>query len=373
MPHRQGAQERDGGGTDASATAGTAACTSGSAGCGGSRSAAAGRAVGSAPATAIAAPCCLAGKLLMDAVAAVCITEPAAVRAELAAAAMTPAGEREDGSMALVRGLVYEVRHLLDRGPRCLLPRLGRDGRTASYDPNGMAAADPCPPIAIPRTDSRSGPSATTSGGIGATGTAGEQAPLQSLRVEGVPLVAVALRTLAAVCGCSRRAARLAYTAGALDVVEAAGKRLTRGSVLEGEVERLYVALAARCQAATEDICTGSDVRGLIALMVATLNATHCRPGDSEAPPNSSSRVAMAGTPAAAQPTAAVISLQPAVRVLQEAVEADEPLVPVESMDEGGRLLLEEMLERQAMIADGSFDLERSFDDFRLVVGDSTL
>ncbi|KXZ51364.1 hypothetical protein GPECTOR_13g853 [Gonium pectorale] len=129
-------------------------------------------------------------------------------------------------------GLVYEARYLLNRGPRCLLPRLGRDGRTASYDPNGMAAADPCPPIAIPRADTRSGPSATASGSMGATGTAGDlqQAHLPLLRVEGVPLVAVALRALAAVCGCSRRAVRLAYTAGALDAVEAAGKRLTRGS-----------------------------------------------------------------------------------------------------------------------------------------------
>eukprot|EP00198_Chlamydomonas_reinhardtii_P001113 XP_001690448.1 predicted protein [Chlamydomonas reinhardtii] len=60
-------------------------------------------------------------------------------------------------------------------------------------------------------------------------------------------------------------------------------------------------------------------------------------------------------------------------QVLSEAVEADEPLVPVEAMDEGGRLLLEELIERQEMIADGSFDLENSFDDFRLVVGDNTL
>ena len=34
-------------------------------------------------------------------------------------------------------------------------------------------------------------------------------------------------------------------------------------------------------------------------------------------------------------------------QVLSEAVEADEPLVPVEAMDEGGRLLLEELIERQ--------------------------
>ncbi len=37
----------------------------------------------------------------------------------------------------------------------------------------------------------------------------------------------------------------------------------------------------------------------------------------------------------------------PIRQVLSEAVEADEPLVAVEDMDEGGRLLLEELLERQ--------------------------
>lgn len=54
-------------------------------------------------------------------------------------------------------------------------------------------------------------------------------------------------------------------------------------------------------------------------------------------------------------------------------MEADEPVVPYDSMDENSRLLLEELLERQAAVADGSFDLERSFDDFRLVLGDNTL
>jgi hypothetical protein len=44
-----------------------------------------------------------------------------------------------------------------------------------------------------------------------------------------------------------------------------------------------------------------------------------------------------------------------------------------EDMDEGGRLLLEELRERQQMVAEGLIDLERSFDDFRVVVGESGL
>ncbi len=59
--------------------------------------------------------------------------------------------------------------------------------------------------------------------------------------------------------------------------------------------------------------------------------------------------------------------------MLQEAVEADEGTVPYDEMDEGARGLLEELLERQAMIADGSFDLENSFDDFRVAIGEGSL
>lgn len=42
-------------------------------------------------------------------------------------------------------------------------------------------------------------------------------------------------------------------------------------------------------------------------------------------------------------------------------------------MDEGARALLEEMRERQAAIASGEFDLENSFDDFRVVLGEGAL
>lgn len=47
--------------------------------------------------------------------------------------------------------------------------------------------------------------------------------------------------------------------------------------------------------------------------------------------------------------------------------------VGYDALDEDARGLLEELRERQAMIVDGSFDLEKSFDDFRLVVGEGTL
>ncbi|PNH03506.1 hypothetical protein TSOC_010430 [Tetrabaena socialis] len=60
-------------------------------------------------------------------------------------------------------------------------------------------------------------------------------------------------------------------------------------------------------------------------------------------------------------------------QVLQEAVDADEPVVACDQLDEGARALLAELLDRQAAVAEGEFDLENSFDDFRLVVGDGTL
>jgi len=61
------------------------------------------------------------------------------------------------------------------------------------------------------------------------------------------------------------------------------------------------------------------------------------------------------------------------VQLLQEAVEADEPVVGVDDLDEGAREILESLRDRQAMVAAGLFDLKNSFDDFRVVIGDGTL
>lgn len=60
-------------------------------------------------------------------------------------------------------------------------------------------------------------------------------------------------------------------------------------------------------------------------------------------------------------------------QVLREAVEADEPVAPYESLDESARLVLEELQERQALVSEGHLDLETSFDDFRIVLGDNTM
>lgn len=60
-------------------------------------------------------------------------------------------------------------------------------------------------------------------------------------------------------------------------------------------------------------------------------------------------------------------------QLLKEAVEADEPSVGYDDMDEGAREIYEDLRERQAMVSCGMIDLERSFDDFRVVIGDGTL
>ena len=60
-------------------------------------------------------------------------------------------------------------------------------------------------------------------------------------------------------------------------------------------------------------------------------------------------------------------------QLLKEAVEADEPVVGCDEMDPGAREILEDLRERQAMVAAGMIDLETSFDDFRVVIGDGTL
>lgn len=63
-------------------------------------------------------------------------------------------------------------------------------------------------------------------------------------------------------------------------------------------------------------------------------------------------------------------------QLLHEAVhnEDDARWGPtIEEAGPGASELLESLLERQRLIAEGCFDLENSFDDFRLVVGDNTL
>jgi hypothetical protein len=59
--------------------------------------------------------------------------------------------------------------------------------------------------------------------------------------------------------------------------------------------------------------------------------------------------------------------------LLKEAVDADEPHVPYDDMDESAKDLLDSMLERQAYINSGLLDLENGFDDFRIVLSDSSL
>lgn len=56
-------------------------------------------------------------------------------------------------------------------------------------------------------------------------------------------------------------------------------------------------------------------------------------------------------------------------QVLDELVHADGPLARVDDMDGDARDLFDELLERYGMIARGELDLDRDFDDFRLVVG----
>lgn len=59
--------------------------------------------------------------------------------------------------------------------------------------------------------------------------------------------------------------------------------------------------------------------------------------------------------------------------LLKDAVNADEPHVSYDDMDESSKDLLESMLERQAYINSGLLDLENGFDDFRIVLSDSSL
>lgn len=59
--------------------------------------------------------------------------------------------------------------------------------------------------------------------------------------------------------------------------------------------------------------------------------------------------------------------------LLKDAVDADEPHVSYDDMDESAKDLLDSMLERQAYINAGMLDLENSFDDFRIVLSDSSL
>ena len=59
--------------------------------------------------------------------------------------------------------------------------------------------------------------------------------------------------------------------------------------------------------------------------------------------------------------------------LLKDAVDADEPHVAYDDMDESAKDLLDSMLERQAYINAGMLDLENGFDDFRIVLSDSSL
>ncbi|GAX80713.1 hypothetical protein CEUSTIGMA_g8148.t1 [Chlamydomonas eustigma] len=61
------------------------------------------------------------------------------------------------------------------------------------------------------------------------------------------------------------------------------------------------------------------------------------------------------------------------MELLKEAVEADEPVVSYDDMDVDAREIFEDLRERQAMVSAGWIDLENSFDDFRVVIGDGTL
>ncbi|GLC42114.1 hypothetical protein PLESTM_001292900 [Pleodorina starrii] len=256
-------------------------------------------------AAAAAAPCCMAAKQLLAAVVDVCREAPAAVRREVAAAT---AVEGQSEGEQLAKGLVAEVRQLLEGCPRCLLQKLGRDGRVASYDAaGGIVAADPC---RRPASSGRAsgGAAATASTATAAAGQPQQLQPDDSLSEQ--PLVVVAMRALSQLCACSRRAARSAYTAGALDLLQEAGRRMTRGSALEAEADALYVALAAQCQAAADDICTSSDVRGLAALMAASPPPppSPSPPPQTSPPPSTSAAEleAVTAAVAAAAPAAAV-------------------------------------------------------------------
>ena len=61
------------------------------------------------------------------------------------------------------------------------------------------------------------------------------------------------------------------------------------------------------------------------------------------------------------------------MEIIQESVESDEPAIRYDDMDTRSKELVEEIRERQQMVHDGLIDLEQSFDDFRIVVGENSL
>lgn len=59
--------------------------------------------------------------------------------------------------------------------------------------------------------------------------------------------------------------------------------------------------------------------------------------------------------------------------LLQDAVQSDEPTQAYDEMDHEAKELLESLLDRQACVNAGLIDLENGFDDFRVVLGESSL
>ncbi|KAG2483923.1 hypothetical protein HYH03_017244 [Edaphochlamys debaryana] len=241
------------------------------------------------------AACCRGSRAALAALAAVCRLAPAAVRRELssggpAAVGAVGAARQGDAGERLVRGLVTEARRLLERCPRGLVPRLGPDGAVASYGSDGLAPADPCPaPPPLPTL------------GRSASSTGVRPPPMAALPLP-PPLGVVAVQALAALAGVSRRVARMVYGAGGLDLTEAAGRGLlaapsrptAAAAALAAAVAALHVALAAGCQTALDDICTGSDVTALGSLMSATNPTSYGIPTAAAASP--------AGSPASCLP-----------------------------------------------------------------------
>ena len=71
-----------------------------------------------------------------------------------------------------------------------------------------------------------------------------------------------------------------------------------------------------------------------------------------------------------------MVLLPCALQILKDAVDCEEDALEGPSLDELGpeaQLLLEELRERQELVVSGQLDLERSFDDFRIAIGDDTL
>ena len=63
----------------------------------------------------------------------------------------------------------------------------------------------------------------------------------------------------------------------------------------------------------------------------------------------------------------------PHTQLLQEAVDADEPVVPYDKLDQGAKQIISDVMQRQALVASGALDLENGLDDFRVVLGKSGL